>query len=288
VLGVDPDFDALWPVADERASAEFDSADTAAAAAAALRAHCLALIDAAAPACVAVKLQLARFEVLGAECGATLASVAAHARAKGLLVIADGKRGDIDVSAAAYAHALLDGLSTPFGPLDGLRADLLTVNPFMGRDSIEPFVKVARAVGSGVLVLVRTSNAGARDVQDLDLAAGGAAWESVAAIVDELGAEGVGASGLSDVGAVVGATEPHHLQRARELMPSAPFLLPGVGAQGGRVEELEAAFAGGRASALVTASRSIADAHRASGEAPAAAARAEAERLRAGAWAVSA
>jgi orotidine-5'-phosphate decarboxylase len=221
------------------------------------------------------------------ESGVALAAVAAHARDQGLLVIADGKRGDIDVSAQAYAHALFDGLETPFGSLPGLRADLATVNPFMGRDSIEPFVACARAAGAGVLVLVRTSNAGAHDVQDLETETGGAAWEAVARIVADLGSEGVGASGLGDVGAVVGATEPHHLQRARELMPSAPFLLPGVGAQGGRVESLAAAFGAGRASALVTASRSIADAHVRAGGEPAEAARAEAERLRAAAWALS-
>jgi len=164
---------------------------------------------------------------------------------------------------------------------------MTTVNPFMGRDSIEPFVAAARAVGAGVLVLVRTSNTGARDVQDLELARGGAAWESVARIVDELGLSGTGADGLSDVGAVIGATQPRHLERARELMPRAPFLLPGVGAQGGRVEELAPAFAAGRASGLVTASRSIADAHLNAGGEPAAAARAEAERLRTAAWALS-
>ncbi len=94
----------------------------------------------------------------------------------------------------------------------------------------------------------------------------------------------MGAAGLSDVGAVIGATEPWHLERARELMPNAPFLLPGVGAQGGRVEELAAAFAPGRAGGLVSASRSIADAHRERGGEPAAAAHAEAERLRESAW----
>ena len=81
---------------------------------------------------------------------------------------------------------------------------------------------------------MRTSNPGARDVEDLPLAGGGALWERLAEIVEGLGAGGVGASGLSDVGAVIGASEPGHLPRARELMPAAPFLLPGVGAQGGR------------------------------------------------------
>jgi len=244
-------------------------------------------MDAAAPACVAVKPQLARFEALGAAGWAALEAVAAYARELGLLVIADGKRGDIDVTASAYASALIEGSETPFGRIEGIGADLVTVNPLMGTDAIEPFVSAARRVGTGVLVLVRTSNPGAADIEDLRLADGGSVWERIAALVEGLGAPGVGAAGLSDVGAVVGATEPGHLRRARELMPNATFLLPGVGAQGGRVEELAAAFSPGRAGGLVSASRSIVGAHLALGGEPAAAARAEAERLRETAWELS-
>jgi orotidine-5'-phosphate decarboxylase len=249
--------------------------------------HCRAVIEATAAACVAVKLQLARFEVLGAAGWQALVTVAEEARAHGLLVIADGKRGDIDVTAEAYASALTGGADTPFGALPGLGADLVTVNPLMGRDAIAPFVTAARARGGGVLVLVRTSNPGAADVQDLVLEEGVSVWERLAVLVDELGSDGVGESGLSDVGAVFGATAAQHLARARELMGRAPFLLPGVGAQGGRVEQLRAAFEPGRAGGLVSASRSIVAAHAGAGGDPAAAARAEAERLRAAAWTLS-
>jgi orotidine-5'-phosphate decarboxylase len=293
VLGVDPDLGALWPDgAGAQEAVLGEAAGAAGRAAAAVLAHCRALIDATAPAVVAVKLQLARFELLGAPGRAALTGVAEHARESGLLVIADGKRGDIDVTARAYAAALFGGTDTPFGRIDGLRADLATVNPLMGLDALEPFVSCARESGAGVLVLVRTSNPGAADVEDLAVEGGGAVWERVAALVDALGAAGVGEAGLSDVGAVVGATEPGHLARARELMPCASFLLPGVGAQGGKVEDLAPAFAPGRAGGLVTASRSIAGAYLASeqnaaGTQPAAAARAEAERLREAAWALS-
>ncbi len=284
VLGLDPDPSDLWPGSGAGAHEELPAVSRAGMA---VLGHCHALIDATAEACVAVKLQLARFEALGAVGWSLLGAVAVHARGAGLLVIADGKRGDIDVSARAYAHALIDGLETPFGKLDGLGADLVTVNPLMGADAIEPFVAAARAVGAGVLALVRTSNPGAADVEDLRLEGGGAVWERVAAIVDELGRPGVGEAGLSDVGAVIGATEPSHLARARELMGAATFLLPGVGAQGGQVEDLAPAFAPGRAGGLITASRSIVGAHKATGARPAAAAREEAERLRAAAWALS-
>ncbi|MCW3026729.1 MAG: pyrF [Solirubrobacterales bacterium] len=202
-------------------------------------------------------------------------------------MIADGKRGDIDVTAAAYAAALIAGTDSPFGRIHGLGADLVTVNPLMGTDAVEPFVSAARDVGAGVLVLVRTSNPGAADIEDLRLDGGEMLWERIAGIVNQLGRAGVGDAGLSDVGAVVGATEPAHLIRARELMPSATFLLPGVGAQGGRVESLSAAFAPGRAGGLVSASRSIASAYQARGGEPAVAARAEAERLREAAWSIS-
>jgi orotidine-5'-phosphate decarboxylase len=293
VLGLDPDPGALWPSSSITAHVSLDGdAGAAERAAGAVLAYCCAVIDATAPAVVAVKLQMARFELLGAPGRGALAGVAEHARSHGLLVIADGKRGDIDVTAAAYAAGLFAGTDTPFGWIDGLRADLVTVNPLMGIDALEPFVAAARESGAGVLVLVRTSNPGAADVEDLRVEGDVTVWERVATLVDALGAEGVGESGLSDVGAVVGATEPGHLARARELMPCATFLLPGVGAQGGCVEKLSAAFAPGRAGGLVSASRSIAGAyltprHSASGEQPAAAARAEAERLRETAWTLS-
>jgi orotidine-5'-phosphate decarboxylase len=133
-------------------------------------------------------------------------------------------------------------------------------------------------------VLVRTSNPGAADVQDQQLAGGGSISERLARLVAELGASAVGGAGLSDVGAVVGATAAEHLRRLRQQMPNAVFLLPGVGAQGGTVEDLAAAFAPGRAGGLVSASRAIVNAHEARGGPPAAAARAEAARLRDLAW----
>ncbi len=158
-------------------------------------------------------------------------------------MIADGKRGDIDVTAAAYAASLFGGLDSPFGALRGLGADLATVNPLMGLDAVQPFVDAARAAGAGVLLLVRTSNPGARDVEDLPLAGDGGERTVGSGSRGSCTSSAPTASastGLSDVGAVIGASEPAHLVRARELMPDAPFLLPGVGAQGGRVDELAA------------------------------------------------
>jgi orotidine-5'-phosphate decarboxylase len=281
VLGLDPDPGRLWPAALEAAGGDGSPAERAGRAVAE---HCARLIDAAGPACVAVKPQLACFERLGAPGWAALADCARRARAGGLLVLADGKRGDVPVTAAAYAQALLGVTPTPFGEVAGLQADAVTVNPLLGRDSLDPLLQAAAAAAAGVFALVRTSNPGAAEVQDLELADGGTLWERLAALVAELGAARVGGSGLSDVGAVVGATAPEHLHRARELMPAAVLLLPGVGAQGGHVEDLAPAFAPGPAGGLVAASRSIAGAAEERGGEPAQAAADSAEELRAAAW----
>jgi orotidine-5'-phosphate decarboxylase len=250
--------------------------------------HCALVIDATAEHCVAVKLQLACFERLGGAGWSALEQVVAYAREHGLLVLADGKRGDIDVSAAAYAQAFFGETPTPFGSVAGLAVDALTVNPLLGADSITPLVATAREHAAGLFVLVRTSNPGAGDVQGLELAAGGHVSDRLAEIVARLGSDGIGESGLSDVGAVVGATAPEWVASLRQKMPNAVFLLPGVGAQGGAVEALAAAFAPGLGGGLISASRSIVGAYARLGGDPAAAARAEAERLRELAWRVAA
>ena len=194
-----------------------------------------------------------------------------------MLTIADGKRGDVPVTAAAYAQALVGETPTPWGPVAGLGADAFTVNPLLGLDAMEPLVAAAEATGAAVFALVRTSNPGAADVEDLP-APERPLHERLAELVDGLAGRLAGGSGLSGMGAVVGATAPEHIARLRELMPRSIFLIPGVGAQGGRPESLGAAFAPGPPAALVAASRSIA-----SDPDPAAAA----ERLRAAVWEVS-
>lgn len=220
-------------------------------------AHCRLVLEAAAEHCVAVKPQLACFERLGAPGWAALAEVIDEARDLGLLVIADGKRGDIDISARAYAQAFFGVTDSPFGPLPGLGADALTVNPLLGRDSLEPLVQGARAVEAGLFVLTRTSNPGAADVQEQALAGGGTVSDVLAAIVDRLGRDGIGASGLADVGAVTGATAPERLESLRAAMPHAILLLPGIGPQGATGEDLAPAYVPGRAGGLVSASRAI-------------------------------
>lgn len=193
------------------------------------------------------------------------------------MIVADGKRGDVPVTAAAYAQALVGETPTPWGPVRGLGADAFTANPLLGRDALEPLVAAAAEARAGIFVLVRTSNPGAADFEDLP-APEAPLHERLAALVDELSDRLHGEAGLSGVGAVIGATEPQHFRRMRELMPRAIFLIPGVGAQGGRPELLGAAFSAGRAAGLVAASRGIA-----ADPDPAAAA----ERLRQTVWEIS-
>jgi orotidine-5'-phosphate decarboxylase len=292
VLGLDPDPVALWPVAldeGEPASGRRPMEPGAAAgrAAAAVERHCRAAIEAAGPECVAVKLQLACFERLGAPGWRALEAAANAAREHGLLVIADGKRGDVPATARAYAQALVGATATPFGDVPGLGADAFTANSLLGSDALEPLVEAAADAGAGVFCLVRTSNPGAGRIQDRP-APDRPLHELLAGLVDELGGGSIGERGLAGVGAVTGATRPDLLARLRELMPRAVFLLPGVGAQGGTVDALRPAFDPHPAAGLVTASRSIVDAWREAGGDPASAACRAAAALRVPTWRVAA
>jgi orotidine-5'-phosphate decarboxylase len=251
VVGLDPRVE-LLPV-ELRGAAHLGRAQAAEACAR----FCRGLIDAVAPSVVGVKPQVAFFEALGADGIGALEDACAYARAAGLLVIADAKRGDVGSTARAYAAAFLDG--NP--PL----ADALTVSPYLGRDSIEPFLLACRREGAGVFCLVKTSNAGGAAVQDLVLSDGRPLWHQVARLVHEWGEDLVGEHGLSSVGAVVGATHPRAVGEARRLLPRSILLLPGVGAQGATPADVARAFTSGPASALVTVSRSVIYAFRAGG-----------------------
>jgi orotidine-5'-phosphate decarboxylase len=212
---------------------------------------CIQLIESVAGEAVAVKPQVAFFEALGGYGLTALERVSAAASEHGLLVIADAKRGDIGSTAQAYAEAWL-------APRDGEppAADAVTVSPYMGRDSVEPFL-AACGTGAGLFVLARTSNPGAADLQDQPMADGRPLWEHTAGLIASWGAELIGESGLSSVGAVVGATSPAAVERARELMPDQILLLPGVGAQGGSAATLAPAFRDHPAGGLVVAARSV-------------------------------
>ena len=243
---------------------------------------CRGIVDAVAPHVVAVKPQVAFFEALGADGVRALEEACAYARAAGLLVIADGKRGDIGSTARAYAATFLEATDGR-APL----ADALTVSPYLGRDSLEPFLLACRREGAGIFCLVKTSNAGGAEVQDLVLSDGRPLWQQVARLVHEWGEELVGEHGLSSVGAVVGATHPRAVGEARRLLPRSILLLPGVGAQGATPADVARAFTSGPASALVTASRAVIYAFRGTARDWRTAAGQQAARLKRDVWAVA-
>jgi orotidine-5'-phosphate decarboxylase len=197
-------------------------------------------------------------------------------------VIADAKRGDIGSTARAYAAAFVER-SESRDPL----ADAVTVNPYLGRDSLEPFLAACRREGAGLFCVVKTSNAGGAEVQDLVLSDGRHVWHQVAELVAEWGADLVGEHGLSAVGAVIGATHPRAVGEARRLLPRSILLLPGVGAQGATPADVARAFTSGPASALVNVARNVIYAFRVSGMDWRSAAAAEASKYAREVWSVS-
>ena len=202
----------------------------------------------------AVKPQLAFYEQYGLGGMEAFQNTVNAARARGLLIIADGKRNDIASTAEAYAAAFLGE-----GAFD---SDSMTVTPYLGGDSLAPFVDACAKHGKGMFVVLKTSNPGSRDFQDQALAGTGRPlYETIAGIISDLGKSLVGESGYSSIGAVVGATFPEEGRRLRALMPQALILVPGYGAQGGSARSAAACFHENGLGAVVSSSRGITYAH---------------------------
>lgn len=222
----------------------------------AFAAFCRGVIDVVAPLVPIVKPQAAFFEELGPAGMAALGEVIRYAQEQGLLVVVDGKRNDIGSTAAAYAAGYLGrGDASVWG------ADALTVSPYLGDDSLTPFVETAVRRGAGIFVLVKTSNPGGRTFQDL-IADGRPMYEHVGAMVEKLAAETVGACGYGAVGAVVGATYPEQLAQLRRQMPHTWLLVPGYGSQGGTAKQVAGAFDERGLGAVINNSRGILFAYR--------------------------
>lgn len=251
VVGIDPNF-SLMPAELLPASAEPPAVRNA------LERFGRLVVDATADLVPAVKPQSAYFEQFGTKGVEALASVVRYSREKGLLVILDGKRGDIDATSLAYAKGYLSG-RTKVGALElisDLEADCLTVNPFLGEDAVLPFVETAAEHGKGIFVLVKTSNPGSGFLQGLRTG-DGTVSELLAQKIDEWGSGTVGASGYGNVGAVVGATYPEQAAALRKLMPRAIVLVPGAGTQGGSVEAAKANLNPDGLGAVISISRSV-------------------------------
>jgi len=255
LVGIDPHLDLLpaeFAVAREAGAPRAERA-------AAVETFCKQLLERVAGRVAAVKPQSAFFEQLGADGALAWERVVAHARSLDLLVIGDVKRSDIASTAAAYATAFLEGL--PGTERESL-CDAITLNPYLGSDSLTPFVEACERSGAGLFVLVRTSNPGSAEFQ-----AHGEPrlCERVADRVEELGARLIGECGLSSLGAVVGATHPQELQHLRTRLPHSVLLLPGYGAQGASADDIRPAFPDRRRpwrGALINSSRGVAFAWR--------------------------
>ena len=191
---------------------------------------CFSLLDIATGIVPAIKPQVALFEQLGPDGMKLLSSLCIYAQSKEFLVIMDAKRGDIGSTSQAYANAYL-GIDAPFP------SDALTVNPWLGIDSLEPFFKKASETGSGLFILVHTSNKGSKDIQEMSLEIGMQCYEHLANILKPIIERHKGTLGLSSIGVVSGATFKEEAIALRQLLPSAPFLVPGYGAQGASAED---------------------------------------------------
>lgn len=250
-VGIDPRWEAL-PL-ELRAR---HGADTLAAVARAFEEFAARVIDVVAPLAPVVKPQSAFFEACGPAGFVALQRTLRRARQRGLITILDSKRNDIASTASAYADAAFAGTACE-GRLHPIwDADALTVNAYLGRDGIEPFLQKARGAGRGLFVLVRTSNSGAGQFQDLQCE-GRPLYVHVAEAVAAWSAENVGVCGYGDVGAVVGATHPAELAALRKMLPHVLFLIPGFGAQGATAEDTAPAFRGDGLGAVVNSSRGI-------------------------------
>ena len=191
---------------------------------------CFSLLDAAVGLVPAIKPQIALFEQLGPDGMKLLSSLCKHAQSQNFLVIMDAKRGDIGSTSQAYANAYL-GKDAPFP------SDALTINPWLGIDSLEPFFKKASETSSGLFVLVHTSNKGSKDIQEMSLSTGIKCYEHLANILKPIIEKNKGTLGLSSIGVVSGATFREESVALRKLLPNAPFLIPGYGTQGASAKD---------------------------------------------------
>ena len=191
---------------------------------------CFSLLDAAVGLVPAIKPQIALFEQLGPDGMKLLSSLCKHAQSQNFLVIMDAKRGDIGSTSQAYANAYL-GKDAPFP------SDALTINPWLGIDSLEPFFKKASETRSGLFVLVHTSNKGSKDIQEISLSTGIKCYEHLANILKPIVEKNKGTLGLSSIGVVSGATFREESVALRKLLPNAPFLIPGYGTQGASAKD---------------------------------------------------
>lgn len=215
------------------------------------------LIDATYDIIPAIKPQLAYFEMMGPSGLNAFQKIVDYAKSKGLIVIADAKRGDIGTTSQGYSNTFLGKTSLEDYQETIYDTDFVTVNPYMGTDCVKPFIEDSKKYNKGVFVLVKTSNKSSGELQDLKLENGKKVYEQVATLVEEWGKDLIGEYGYSSISAVVGATYPEQLKEIRKLSPHTFFLIPGYGAQGGKAEDIALGFDENGLGGIINASRSL-------------------------------
>ena len=263
VVGLDPQIDLLPPALQQQYGGGIGTAvggeeDFEVAVAKAFVDFNRTLIDHIYDIVPAVKPQIAFYEMFGAAGYQAYIDTCNYAKQKGLLVIGDIKRGDIASTATAYSHGHI-GQSAAFGQQKVIaEQDFVTINPYMGTDSVTPWLADCKAYNRGLFVLLKTSNPGSSDIQDIPLHNGKPLYAHVAELINKWGADSICADcGFSQVGAVVGATHPTIASELRAMMPNTVFLVPGYGAQGGTGADLKPFFTTGLQGAIVNSSRGI-------------------------------
>lgn len=251
VMGLDPRYEMLPKCVTEKYSQDLEGVSKA------IIEYNKGLIDATYDIIPAIKPQIAFYEMFGLPGIKAFEETCIYAKEKGMIVIADVKRGDIGSTAAGYSNAFLG--KTPVGEkkLSIYDVEFVTVNPYMGTDCVKPFIEDCKKYNKGLFILVKTSNPSSGELQDLKLENGKEVYMQVAELVEKWGEELRGEYGYSSIAAVVGATYPEQLRKIREKAQHTFFLIPGYGAQGGKVEDIALGFDKNGIGGIINASRSL-------------------------------
>ena len=251
VMGIDPRYDFIPNFIKEKYSRDLPGFSKASIE------FAKGLIDSVYDIVPAIKPQLAYFEAMGPEGLIAYKQIIEYAKSKDLIIISDAKRGDIGTTSKAYSNAFLGKTTLDDKEESVYNGDFVTVNPYMGSDSVIPFIEDCKEYNKGIFVLIKTSNESSGELQDLSLDNGKKVYEHVTDLVAKWGEKLIGEYGYSSVAAVVGATYSEQLQEIRKLAPNTFFLIPGYGAQGGKAEDIALAFDKNRLGGIINASRSL-------------------------------
>lgn len=251
VMGLDPRYEMIPKCVTDKYPKDLEGA------AKAIIEYNKALIDAIYDIIPAIKPQIAFYEMFGIPGMKAFFDTCKYAREKGMIVIADVKRGDIGSTAQGYSNAFLG--KTPIGEKEEsiYDVDFVTVNPYMGTDCVKPFIEDCKKYNKGIFILVKTSNPSSGELQDLKLENGKEFYMQVAELVEKWGEDLIGECGYSSIAAVVGATYPEQLEKIRKVAPHTYFLIPGYGAQGGKAGDIALGFDSNGLGGIVNASRSL-------------------------------